>query len=136
MHDTITPVPDYLVANISGAALPHGNPVIKNVWTDGWNSGSSASSWTNLQKTLTVDMPGNALQTINTRGQNCSIGNGMEGMTSEAVQSLLLWVQQLEASSAANVVLWQRIGDLEMQVHQCQSLAVAYQKTESKIVGQ
>ena len=116
-HDIITSVSDYLVGNISGAALSQGNPVIQNALTDGWNGISSASSWTDLQNTIMVDMLGDALWIINVRGQNCSIGHGMEGMTSEAVQSLLLWVQQLEASSAENVVLCQRITDLEMQAH-------------------
>ena len=54
--------------------------------------------------------------------------HGMEGMTSEAVQSLLPQVQQLEASSAENVVLHQRIADLEMQAHQYQNLVAVYQK--------
>ena len=56
----------------------------------------------------------------------------MEGMTSEAVQSLIPWVQQLEASSAENVVLHQRIADLETQAHQYQNLVVAHQKLEAK----
>ena len=128
-------MPNYLVGNISGAALPWRNLVIQNVWTDGWNGSSSASSWTDLWNTGTVDMLGDALQTINARGQNCSIGHGMEVMTGEAVQSLHLWVQQLQASSAENVVLCQRMADLEKQAHQYQSRAVAYQKLEAQNNG-
>ena len=116
---------DYLVGNISEVALFQANPAIQNVLTDGQNGGSSASSWTDLQNTIAVHMLWDAMQTINAKGQNCSIGNEIEGMTSEVVQSLLLWVQQLKASSAENVVLYQRIADLEIQVYQYQYLVAA-----------
>ena len=53
-------------------------------------------------------------------------------MTSGAVQSLLLWVQQLEASSTENVALHQRIADLKTQAHQSQNPVAAYQKLEAK----
>ena len=48
------------------------------------------------------------------------------------IQSLLQCIQQLKSSNAENVVLHQRIADLEVPANQVQNLATAYQKQEAK----
>ena len=76
-----------------------------------------------------VAMLGDALWAVNTGMQHSDPVTRTDGST---VQSLLWCIQQLESSSAENVVLYQRVIDLETQAYQEQQLAAVYQKQETR----
>ena len=78
-----------------------------------------------MQNSITVTMLGDALHTVNAM----MLGrDAMTGTNDSVVQSLLQCIQQLESWNDENVVLHQRIADLETQAYQVQNLALVYQK--------
>ena len=69
------------------------------------------------------------MQTVNTGMQH---SDPATRANDSIVQSLLQCIQQLKTSNAENVVLQQRIVDLETQAYQVQKLAAVYQKQETR----
>ena len=74
-------------------------------------------------------MLGDALWTMNAGMQH---SDPVTRAIDSVVQSLLWCIQQLKSSNAENVVLHQRIVDLETQAYQVQNLAAVHQKQETR----
>ena len=68
----------------------------------GQSSNGTTSSWTDAQNAITVNMLGDALQTVNARVLS---GNVAARVTNSGVHSLLQCIQQLKSSNAETVVL-------------------------------
>ena len=87
------------------------------------------SGGTDVQNSNMVTMLGDALWTVNAGMQH---SDPVTRANDSIVQSLLWCIQQLESSNAENVVLHQRIVDLETQAYQVQNLAAVHQKQETQ----
>ena len=129
-EEMIKPVSKYFVrgvTSVAGTLSAVATPLSAMLY--GHSSHSITSSLTDVQNTITVTMLGYALQTVNVR----MLGSGAMTRADESVvQSLLQCIQKLESLNAENVVLHERIADLEAQAFQAQSLASVYPKKETK----
>ena len=128
MEETITPVPEDFVGGVTSAAVstiatPSGAMIY------GQSGCGTTPMLAYAQSSITVSMLGDALQTVNARMQG---SDPVTRANDSVVQSLLQWIQQLETLNAENVMLWQRIADLETQAYQAQSLTAVYQKQEAR----
>ena len=119
-EETMTPVPEDFVR--AGTLLE-----VTTLYDQ--SSGGTTSRLTDAHNKITVTMLGDAYETVNAGIQGSYT---MSRTNVHVFQSLLQCIQQLESSNAENIVLNQRIADLETQVYQAQSLAAVYQRQEAK----
>ena len=123
--ETISLVPEDLVRGVSSIVGAH--PEVAALGNQ--SSWGPKSGGTEVQNSIMVAMLGNALWAVNAGMQH----NDPAIRTDDSVVQSLLWhIQQLESSSAENVVLHQRVIDLETQAYQAQKLAAVYQKQETR----
>ena len=128
MEETITPVPQDFAGRVTSAAVSTiATPLGAMIY--GPSGCGTTPRLADAQNSITVTMLGDALQTVNARMQG---SDPVTRANDSVVQSLLQWIQQLEMLNAENVVLWQRIADLETQAYQAQNLTAVYQKQEAR----
>ena len=129
-EETIMPVPEDLVHGVTSAV---GTPLVvatpSSAILYGQSSCGTTSSVTDAQTTITVTMLGHDLQTVSAGIQSSYL---MARTNDSVVQSLLQHIQLHETSNAENVVLQQRIADLDTQAYQVQNLTAVYLKQEVK----
>ena len=123
--ETIIPVPEDLVRGVNSVAgAPPEVAILCNQCSCGTTSGG-----TDVQNSIMVTMPGDGQWTVNAGMQH---SDSVARANDSVVQSLLQCIQQLESSNAENVVLHQRIVDLETQAYQVQNLSAVHQKQETR----
>ena len=123
--ETITPVPEDLVRGVNSVAGAH--PEVATLYNQ--HICGITSGVTDVQNSIMVTMLSDALQTVKTGMQH---SDPVTRVNDSIVQSLLQCIQQLESSNVENVVLHQRIVDLETQAYQAQNLVAVHQKQETR----
>ena len=123
MEETITPLPEDFAGGVTSVAVSTiATPLGAMIY--GQSGCGTTPRLADAQNSITVTMLGDALQAVNARMQG---SDSVTKVKDSVGQSLLQWTQRLETLNAENVVLQQRIADLETQVYQAQSPTAVYQ---------